>query len=133
MRRSAGLAIVLLAVGFFCAGCDKEGTVLSPVEELERQGDQYYFGQSTEEAAETYLKHTQPPYLRYFYATKLTARVEDLDLPHARADRHPPSIPAEAQAVDLGSVAHVNRHPPIRLRFADLPEPDRAVASAGNS
>ncbi len=31
-------------------------------------------------AAETYLKHAEPSYLRYFYATKLTARVEDLDL-----------------------------------------------------
>ncbi|MEM9644933.1 MAG: methionine--tRNA ligase, partial [Planctomycetota bacterium] len=31
-------------------------------------------------AAETYLKHLDPSYLRYFYATKLTARVEDLDL-----------------------------------------------------
>lgn len=31
-------------------------------------------------AAETYLKHAHPSYLRYFYATKLTQRVEDLDL-----------------------------------------------------
>jgi methionyl-tRNA synthetase len=31
-------------------------------------------------AAETYLKHAGPSYLRYFYATKLTPRVEDLDL-----------------------------------------------------
>jgi methionyl-tRNA synthetase len=31
-------------------------------------------------AAETYLKHSHPAYLRYFYATKLTSRVEDLDL-----------------------------------------------------
>ncbi|QDV61396.1 methionine--tRNA ligase [Crateriforma conspicua] len=31
-------------------------------------------------AAETYLKHLEPSYLRYFYATKLTSRVEDLDL-----------------------------------------------------
>jgi len=31
-------------------------------------------------AAETYLKYAKPSYLRYFYATKLTARVEDLDL-----------------------------------------------------
>ena len=31
-------------------------------------------------AAETYLKHADPSYLRYFYATKLTNRVEDLDL-----------------------------------------------------
>jgi methionyl-tRNA synthetase len=31
-------------------------------------------------AAETYLKHTRPCYLRYYYATKLTSRVEDLDL-----------------------------------------------------
>lgn len=31
-------------------------------------------------AAETYLKHADPSYLRYFYATKLTSRVEDLDL-----------------------------------------------------
>lgn len=31
-------------------------------------------------AAETYLKHTKPDYLRYFYATKLNSRVEDLDL-----------------------------------------------------
>lgn len=31
-------------------------------------------------AAETYLKHSQPDYLRYFYATKLNSRVEDLDL-----------------------------------------------------
>ncbi|MDA8743691.1 methionine--tRNA ligase [Rubripirellula amarantea] len=31
-------------------------------------------------SAETYLKHTNPTYLRYFYATKLTPRVEDLDL-----------------------------------------------------
>lgn len=31
-------------------------------------------------AAETYLKYSQPSYLRYFYATKLTAKVEDLDL-----------------------------------------------------
>jgi methionyl-tRNA synthetase len=31
-------------------------------------------------AAETFLKHASPAYLRYFYATKLTPRVEDLDL-----------------------------------------------------
>ncbi|MEM9588364.1 MAG: methionine--tRNA ligase [Planctomycetota bacterium] len=31
-------------------------------------------------SAETYLKHCDPSFLRYFYATKLTARVEDLDL-----------------------------------------------------
>jgi len=31
-------------------------------------------------AAETYLKHADPSFLRYFYATKLTARIEDLDL-----------------------------------------------------
>lgn len=31
-------------------------------------------------AAETYLKHSNPAYLRYFYATKLTPRVEDIDL-----------------------------------------------------
>lgn len=31
-------------------------------------------------SAETYLKRLDPSYLRYFYATKLTARVEDLDL-----------------------------------------------------
>ena len=31
-------------------------------------------------AAETYLQHLDPSYLRYFYATKLTPRVEDLDL-----------------------------------------------------
>lgn len=31
-------------------------------------------------SAETYLQHADPSYLRYFYATKLTARVEDLDL-----------------------------------------------------
>ena len=31
-------------------------------------------------SAETYLKHADPSYLRYFYATKLTPRVEDLDL-----------------------------------------------------
>lgn len=31
-------------------------------------------------SAETYLKHADPGFLRYFYATKLTARVEDLDL-----------------------------------------------------
>ena len=31
-------------------------------------------------AAETYLKYAHPSYLRYFYATKLTSRVEDLDL-----------------------------------------------------
>ncbi len=31
-------------------------------------------------AAETYLKRLDPGYLRYFYATKLTPRVEDLDL-----------------------------------------------------
>ena len=31
-------------------------------------------------SAETYLKHAEPDYLRYFYATKLTQRVEDLDL-----------------------------------------------------
>lgn len=30
--------------------------------------------------AETFLKHIDPSALRYFYATKLTARVEDLDL-----------------------------------------------------
>ncbi|WP_436717631.1 methionine--tRNA ligase [Roseiconus lacunae] len=30
--------------------------------------------------AETYLKHSEPDYLRYYYATKLTPRVEDLDL-----------------------------------------------------
>src|SRR5262249_50860798 len=28
----------------------------------------------------TYLKHLDPQYLRYYYATKLNARVEDLDL-----------------------------------------------------
>lgn len=31
-------------------------------------------------AAETYLKYADPSYLRYFYATKLSGRVEDLDL-----------------------------------------------------
>ncbi len=31
-------------------------------------------------AAETYLKHADPSYLRYFYATKLSSRVEDIDL-----------------------------------------------------
>ena len=31
-------------------------------------------------AAETYLKFADPGYLRYFYATKLTPRVEDIDL-----------------------------------------------------
>jgi methionyl-tRNA synthetase len=31
-------------------------------------------------SAATYLKHSSPEYLRYFYATKLTSRVEDLDL-----------------------------------------------------
>ena len=31
-------------------------------------------------SAETYLKHAKPEYLRYFYATKLTPRVDDLDL-----------------------------------------------------
>ena len=31
-------------------------------------------------SAETFLKHADPDYLRYFYATKLTPRVEDLDL-----------------------------------------------------
>lgn len=30
--------------------------------------------------AETYLRHSDPSQLRYFYATKLTPRVEDLDL-----------------------------------------------------
>ncbi len=30
--------------------------------------------------AETYLRHLDPQYLRYYYATKLNARVEDLDL-----------------------------------------------------
>jgi methionyl-tRNA synthetase len=30
--------------------------------------------------ASTYLKHLNPSYLRYFYATKLSSRVEDLDL-----------------------------------------------------
>ena len=31
-------------------------------------------------AARTYLKHLDPSYLRYFYATKLSSRVEDFDL-----------------------------------------------------
>ena len=31
-------------------------------------------------SAETYLKHADPDYLRYFYATRLPPRVEDLDL-----------------------------------------------------
>jgi methionyl-tRNA synthetase len=31
-------------------------------------------------SAETYLKNSNPSYLRYFYAAKLTSRVEDLDL-----------------------------------------------------
>jgi methionyl-tRNA synthetase len=31
-------------------------------------------------AARTYLDHLDPSYLRYFYATKLSSRVEDLDL-----------------------------------------------------
>jgi methionyl-tRNA synthetase len=31
-------------------------------------------------SAETYLKYADPAWLRYFYASKLTARVEDLDL-----------------------------------------------------
>ena len=31
-------------------------------------------------AAHTYLKHLDPSYLRYFYASKLSSRVEDLDL-----------------------------------------------------
>lgn len=30
--------------------------------------------------AETYLRHSEPSHLRYFYATKLTPRVEDIDL-----------------------------------------------------
>ncbi|MGB9687801.1 methionine--tRNA ligase [Thermogutta sp.] len=30
--------------------------------------------------AETYLRHLDPSYLRYYYAAKLTSRVEDLDL-----------------------------------------------------
>ena len=30
--------------------------------------------------AETYLKHLDPAYVRYYYASKLTARVDDLDL-----------------------------------------------------
>lgn len=30
--------------------------------------------------AETYLRHLDPQYLRYYYAAKLTARIEDLDL-----------------------------------------------------
>lgn len=30
--------------------------------------------------AETYLRHLDPAYLRYYYAAKLTSRVEDLDL-----------------------------------------------------
>lgn len=30
--------------------------------------------------AETFLQHHDPAYLRYFYATKLTAKVEDIDL-----------------------------------------------------
>jgi methionyl-tRNA synthetase len=30
--------------------------------------------------AKTYLKHLDPTFLRYFYATKLSSRVEDLDL-----------------------------------------------------
>ncbi len=59
MRRPAGLGMVLLAAVFFGAGCDKEETVLSPVEELERQGDQSYFGQSPDEAAEAYRKVLQ--------------------------------------------------------------------------
>jgi Flp pilus assembly protein TadD len=59
MRRAAGLGVVVLAAVFFCAGCGKEGEVLSPVEELERQGDQSYFGQSPGEAAEAYLKVLQ--------------------------------------------------------------------------
>src|SRR3954462_834746 len=31
-------------------------------------------------SASTYLKHFEPSYLRYFYASKLSSRVEDLDL-----------------------------------------------------
>ena len=31
-------------------------------------------------AAETYLRHADPTHLRYFYASKLSSRVEDLDL-----------------------------------------------------
>ena len=31
-------------------------------------------------SAETYLRHLDPAYLRYFYASKLNARVEDIDL-----------------------------------------------------
>ena len=31
-------------------------------------------------SASTYLKHLDPSYMRYFYATKLSSRVEDLDL-----------------------------------------------------
>lgn len=31
-------------------------------------------------SAETYFKYSEPDYLRYFYATKLTPRVEDMDL-----------------------------------------------------
>ncbi len=31
-------------------------------------------------SAETFLKHADPAWLRYFYAAKLTARVEDIDL-----------------------------------------------------
>ena len=36
--------------------------------------------QGTLITAEKYLQHLDPSYLRYFYATKLTSRVEDLDL-----------------------------------------------------
>ena len=31
-------------------------------------------------AAETYLKHLDPSYLRYFYASKLSSKVDDIDL-----------------------------------------------------
>ena len=31
-------------------------------------------------AAQTYLNHLDPSYLRYFYASKLSSRVDDLDL-----------------------------------------------------
>ena len=31
-------------------------------------------------AASKYLEHLNPAYLRYYYATKLSSKVEDLDL-----------------------------------------------------
>ncbi len=43
-------------------------------------GEKMAKSKGTMVSARTYLAHAEPSYLRYFYATKLSSRVDDLDL-----------------------------------------------------